>query len=196
LKEKKIIVRGKRKEQVTVRTELRDKEERGTVLDGVLGLRRDRERIKILVSEAGVVLLLNPFLFFASLDIFPGRVFSFFAPFIDRWVGTSAILEKRVRVAKMGGRFCPTKMTWHNHGSIIVKYMIWPRTYSIFVFINRFKNYDNYDNFISIQIITWKYLNLTEVIRLINMFWSIKTDFKLKRLFLHCFYLCFKMYLV
>jgi hypothetical protein len=92
LKEKKIIVRGKRKEQVTVRTELRDKEERGTVLDGVLGLRRDRERIKILVSEAGVVLLLNPFLFFASLDIFPGRVFSFFAPFIDRWVGTSAIL--------------------------------------------------------------------------------------------------------
>jgi len=99
-------------------------------------------------------------------------------------------------VAKMGGRFCPTKMTWHNHGSIIVKYMIWPRTCSIFVFINRFKNYDNYDNFISIQIITWKYLNLTEMITLINMFWSIKTDFKLKSLFLHCFYLCFKMYLV
>jgi len=55
------------------------------VLDGVLGLRRDRERIKILVSEAAVVLLLNPFLFFASRDICPGRVFSFFAPFIDRW---------------------------------------------------------------------------------------------------------------
>jgi len=77
---KKIIVRGKRKEKVTVRTELRDKEERGIVLDGVLELRRDRERIKILVSEAGVVLLLNPSLSFASLDIFPGRVFFFFCP--------------------------------------------------------------------------------------------------------------------
>ena len=70
------------------------------MLDGVLELRRDRERIKILVSGAGVVLLLNPFLFFASLDIFPGRAFYFFAPFIDRWVGTSAILEQREESAR------------------------------------------------------------------------------------------------
>lgn len=48
------------------------------ILFGVLDLRCDRERCKILVSEAGVVALLDPFLF-GSVDIFPGRVFSLLA---------------------------------------------------------------------------------------------------------------------
>lgn len=60
------------------RTDLRDKEETGVLLFGVLDLRCDRERCKILVSEAGVVALLDPFLF-GSVDIFPGRVFSLLA---------------------------------------------------------------------------------------------------------------------
>jgi hypothetical protein len=60
------------------RTDLRDKEETGVILFGVLDLRCDRERCKILVSEAGVVALLEPFLF-GSVDIFPGRVFSLLA---------------------------------------------------------------------------------------------------------------------
>ena len=59
-------------------TDLRDKEETGVILFGVLDLRRDRVRCKILVSEAGVVALLDPFLF-GSGDIFPGRVFSLLA---------------------------------------------------------------------------------------------------------------------
>ena len=56
-------------------TDLTDKEEAGMILLGVLDLWRDRERCKILVSEAGVETLLNPFLF-GSFGIFPGRVLS------------------------------------------------------------------------------------------------------------------------